>query len=311
MQLSSTDRGLVRLFMLGVLSQLAANAQLATASAAPYVPRFDHVVVVVMSAHSYTEIIGSASAPYINALATEGTSFTAAYAETSAPNQADYLALFSGSTQGVSLVAHCPNAFNGDSLGSQLRSTGLSFVGYSEGLPTGGDQTCSSGLYTRTHAPWVDFTQLTAGSLAAATSRPLNELPTDFTTLPTVAFIIPNLCNDMHGSWPTCTPGSIATGDTWLANSAIAAYKVWALSHSSLLIVTWDADDGTSSNHIPTLFVGAVVKPGANSVTTDHYRILATLETMYGLPLLGTAASAAPIVDIWNDQILADGFEIN
>ena len=39
-------------------------------------------------------------------------------------------------------------------------------------------------------------------------------------------------------------------------------------THNSLLVLTWDEDDYSQSNQIPTLFVGALVIPG--SYTEKH-----------------------------------------
>ena len=68
------------------------------ASAAPWSP--SHVVVVIEENHSYDQIIGNADAPFINKLAAEGALFTDAHAIRH-PSQPNYLALFSGSTQGT------------------------------------------------------------------------------------------------------------------------------------------------------------------------------------------------------------------
>lgn len=78
------------------------------------------------------------------------------------------------------------------------------------------------------------------------------------------------------------------------------AYAQWARTHDSLLIVTFDEDDFTTSNQIPTFFAGPMVKPGTYGESVTHYRLLRTLESMYGLPALGSAASTDPIGDTWN-----------
>ncbi len=64
------------------------------------VPRERHIVVVIMENHGYGQIAGSPQAPYINRLARQGAMFTASYAVTH-PSEPNYLALFSGSTHGV------------------------------------------------------------------------------------------------------------------------------------------------------------------------------------------------------------------
>ena len=73
------------------------------------VPRPDHVVIVIEENHSYSEIIGSSAAPYINSLAAQGALFTQSYAITH-PSQPNYLDLFSGSNQGVTDDS-CPHYF--------------------------------------------------------------------------------------------------------------------------------------------------------------------------------------------------------
>src|SRR4051794_1024251 len=67
---------------------------------AAQVPQFDHVVVVVMENHSFSEIIGSPSAPYINSLAAQGASFSHSFA-IEHPSQPNYADLFSGANQGM------------------------------------------------------------------------------------------------------------------------------------------------------------------------------------------------------------------
>src|SRR5689334_19461823 len=83
-------------------------ARLRTAPATP-LPRPDHVVIVIEENHGYDQIIGASAAPYINRLARQGALFTAAHGITH-PSQPNYLALFSGSTQGVHDDS-CPHTF--------------------------------------------------------------------------------------------------------------------------------------------------------------------------------------------------------
>jgi hypothetical protein len=71
------------------------------------IPQPDHVVVVLEENHASSSIIGSASAPYINSLAQSGALFTQSFAITH-PSEPNYLALFLGSTQGVTSDATAP-----------------------------------------------------------------------------------------------------------------------------------------------------------------------------------------------------------
>jgi len=91
---------------------------------------------------------------------------------------------------------------------------------------------------------------------------------------------------------------SITAGDTWLSNN-IASYVQWAKANNSLLIITWDEDDLSSQNQIPTIFVGQMVKAGPDTTTINHYNVLRTIEDMYKLGHAGSAASAVPITNCW------------
>ena len=249
------------------------------------IPSPSHVVVVMEENHSYSEIMGSSQAPYINTLASVGAVFTHSYG-VSHPSEPNYLALFSGSTHGVT-TDNCPLTFSSGSLESQLLAARKTFKGYSEELPSVGSMVCSYHEYARKHVPWTDF----------STGKSTNNLPfsyfpsSNFASLPTVSFVIPDLMDDMHD-------GSIQQGDAWLQQH-LMNYVTWARNNNSLLIVTFDEDDSTTSNHILTLFVGPMVKPGKYTQTINHYNVLRTIEQMYKLPYLGKAATATPITNVW------------
>jgi phosphatidylinositol-3-phosphatase len=180
----------------------------------------------------------------------------------------------------------CPRSFRAPTLVGQLQDSGRTFAAYSEDLPTAGFVGCSAGGYARKHAPWTDFP-----ALPSSVNQPYSALPADLGRLPTVAFVVPNLCDDMHDC-------SVATGDVW-ARGHLAGYVSWAREHDSLLVVTFDEDDGGSANRIPTFLVGPMVRAGTSDQRIDHYSVLRTLEDMYGLPPLGKAAAAAPITGVW------------
>jgi hypothetical protein len=258
------------------------------APAATSVPRPDHVVVVVFENTSAGSILGNSSAPYFNQLAGSGANFTDSFA-IEHPSQPNYLDLFSGSNQGVTDDS-CPHTFSTTNEASQLIAKGLTFTGYSESLPSAGSTACTAGGtngYARKHSPWVNFT-----NVPAADNQPFSAFPTDYSQLPTVSWVIPNLCDDIHNC-------SIATGDSWL-KSHLDGYVQWAKTHNSVLITTFDEDDSTGPNRIATFFNGQPVRTGSYSERIDHFSVLRTIEDMYGLPYAGSAATATSITDAWN-----------
>jgi hypothetical protein len=68
--------------------------------------------------------------------------------------------------------------------------------------------------------------------------------------------------------------------------------------HNSLLILTFDEDDySTADNRVPTMMIGAGIVPGTYSESINHYSILATVESIFGLPRL---TSAMPVTDVFS-----------
>ncbi|KIZ16079.1 alkaline phosphatase family protein [Streptomyces natalensis] len=260
-----------------------------TASAVS-LPTPDHVVVVVMENHAYSQVIGSSSAPYINnTLKAGGANLTQSFALTH-PSEPNYYMLFSGSNQGRTDDSCVPvQSLSAPNLGSELIGAGKTWDSYNEDLPSEGSTVCSSGNYAQKHNPWFGFSNVPLN-----TAKTMAQFPTDYSTLPKVSFVVPNLCNDMHDC-------SVATGDTWIKNK-LSAYATWAQSHNSILAVTFDEDNKQSGNRIPTVLYGAHVAPGSSSATTyNHYNMLRTLEDLAGLTThAGNAATASDITGIWN-----------
>lgn len=251
---------------------LAALALVLAACAAPKpeLPMPDHVVIVMLENHGFAEIMEGDKAPFIRSLAARGALFTRSYA-LAHPSEPNYLALFSGSTQGVGDDADY--TFAVPSLAGALGRAGRSFLGYAErGSP-------------RYHNIWESFAD------AADMSRDFKDFPTDFRLLPSLSMVVPNVENDMHD-------GSIETSDAWLRRW-IGPYADWARASNSLLILTFDEDDEQGDNRIPTIFVGRMVAPGRYDERIDHYRVLRTIEAMYGLPPLARSADVPPITSVW------------
>jgi acid phosphatase len=241
-------------------------------------------VVVIEENHSYRDIIGSPAAPYMNQLARHGASLVNFHAITH-PSEPNYLALFSGATQGLT-GDDCPLRYRGRTLAGQLVRAGATFAGYAEDLPHPGAAVCRSGNYVRRHAPWTNFT-----TVARSVGQPFTAFPTHFGKLPDLSFVIPNLQHDMHD-------GTVGQADTWL-RTHLGAYVTWARTHDSVLILTWDEDDLGPTNHIPTVVAGAHVRPGRYLTHADHYRLLRTLEWLFGLPGLHKSKQAEPITQVW------------
>jgi acid phosphatase len=247
-------------------------------------PRPAHIVIVMEENKSGWQIAGDKNAPYLNALLRGGAYFTNSHAITH-PSLPNYLALFAGVTN--TNGDRCPAVGfprNAPNLATELRANHLTFASYAEGLPGIGSKACWAGRYARKHAPWTEF-----DNVPPSEELPFSAFP-KFERLPTVSFVIPNLDDDMHD-------GTIAEGDAWLSRN-LGPLVAWARNHDTLLVVTWD-EGNDPKNTIPTIFAGPMVRHGQYSELIDHFRVLRTLEDMYGLPHAGRSAAAAPVTDCW------------
>ena len=268
----------------------AGVADLAHAEESFKPPKPDHIVIVVMENKDRSSIIGSAKAPYINSLAKQGANMMQSYGVTH-PSQPNYIAMFFGEQHGV--TSNKCRMLDQDNLGTQLIAKGLTFTGYAESLPSVGSTACSAdgGLYERKHVPWASSTKL-----PDSTNQPFSAFPSDFTQLPTVSIVAPNMCSDMHDC-------SVRTGDNWVREN-LDGYAQWAKENNSLLVLTFDENDGGTVNQIATVIVGESVRPGLYAEPMNHYNLLRTIEDAYELPPLGNAATAASLATIWNDSPL-------
>jgi acid phosphatase len=286
-------------------------------------PVYDHIVIVVEENKDYEQIDSNPAAPYINGtLKAEGATLVQMYAEEH-NSEGNYFWLFSGSNQSVGFDDQIPSAKKSASnVGAQLIAAGRSFKGYSEGLPQIGSTVSVSGRYDRTCVPWISFANIPDGTTVATSSNlRFDDFPTDFHDLPTVAFVIPNMVNNMHDG---AIPSNIRTGDTWLRKH-LDGYYQWAKQHNSLLILTFDENDHTGArgltdpaavdpsrrNRIITILAGAHIKQGEYSEAkgVTHVNLLRTLEAMYGLPRSGAQQPFALSAGIADDFIVTDVFE--
>ena len=265
----------------------ATSAPAATTSAAG-VPDFAHVYVIVMENRGYADIVDNPAAPYLNGLLNRYASLTDMFGETH-PSEPNYIALFSGSTQGVS----SDGVYNlgARNLVDQLAAHGRTWRVFAQNVPggcytgyaaSGGPD--GAGTYARKHEPAISFTDISGDPARCANITGFahfSPAAADF------ELIIPNLCNDMHDC-------STATGDAFLA-AFVPRIVDSAAFADSVLFITWD--EGTTNAYgggrIATAVVSPLVKPGSvDPQLLHHYAILRTIEDAWGLGCLGQACAA-------------------
>ena len=123
-------RLLVVLVLAACLLAASASDQQASARVHP----FTKVAVLFLENHGYNQIIGSPDAPYLNRLARQGALATHYYA-VAHPSVPNYLALTTGSTQGVTSDCNACDT-SAPSLAGQLTAARVPWRAYFESIPS-------------------------------------------------------------------------------------------------------------------------------------------------------------------------------
>jgi hypothetical protein len=278
-------------------AQTPAATQMACQGRSAPPTTYAHVVWIWMENHSYSSIIGSTSAPYLNALAA-GCGLATNYSAITHPSLPNYAAAISGSTQGITddgLPSAHPLAVA--SIYSQVAALGGTWRDYEESAPAN-CPSADSGLYVVHHDPAPYYTGIrttcqTSDVPLGSPSAGALVADVDAGTLPTFAFVTPNLCDDMHGA-TGCPSDLIAAGDAWL--SALVPRITGGPNYQAgdtVVMITFD--EGSTDNHVATFVISPYTPPGARSATAlSHYSLLKTTEQLLGIgALLGHAGDSA------------------
>jgi PKD repeat protein len=253
---------------------------------------YDHIFFVIMENHSYSEIIGNSSAPYINSLAGQGALATN-YVNPAHPSLPNYMELTAGQ------IGTCTDDFltnqcsmPGVGLADRIESSGRTWKGYMESM----GPACNlnpGGNYAAHHNPWIYFDNI-RNNATRCNSHDVDysQFSTDLantSTTPGFVWITPNLISDMHD-------GTVAQGDTWLSQNIPSILNSPAFkTQRSLLVLTWD--EGSADDQVTTIFVGPGVTPGTRDATSyDHYSLLHTIESLWSLPTLTANDAGATVM---------------
>jgi hypothetical protein len=266
-----------------------------TAEALKVNPKFSHIIVIIFENKEMSNIIGNSTLPDINNLARQYALLTNYYA-VSHPSLPNYIALTSGDTQGI--TSDCTDCFvKQENLMDQIERSGRTWKAYMEDMPA----PCSlgdNGKYAQKHNPFVYYDDIRTNSARCQQDDvPYSQFDSDLKNnrLPAFAWITPNLCNDAHDC-------PAATADQWLGPVVNNILNSASFDQTSLLVITFD--EGTTyhgccglpflaGGKIATLLISKLVKPGFQDPTAySHYSLLKTIETSWGLMLLGHSADA-------------------
>jgi phosphatidylinositol-3-phosphatase len=288
--------------MLGGVAWMVTPSVSSASSVHRGIPRYQHIVEIMMENTSFSTIIGNPLAPNLNALASKYGLATDYFGVTH-PSEPNYVANIGGSFFGIqddnnfyctpALANSDPtcagttvdHTISGPSLADQLTSAHLTWKGYFQNLPpippTGPVMigpnangpyvfkwpSSANALYASKHNPFVNFTG-TQGDVANMV--PDTQLGADLATgdLPNFSYVVPDQCHDMHGTGGCGDTNTlISTGDAYVATlvSEIMHSRVWDQG-TNAIVVTWDEDDFGDQGQPGTGCCGA--DPGGGHVVT-------------------------------------------
>ena len=273
-----------------MLGKLLIPLLLATTAHAA-VPPIAHVVLLVEENHSYSEVIGNASMPYLNSLANANSLLTNYYANTH-PSIGNYFELTTGAviTNNDSFTGTITN----DNIVRHLLTAGKTWKSYSESLPSVGYTGGNTGNYVKRHNPLAYFSDVANSSNEKTRLVPFTQFPKDLASnaLPGFSFITPNLLHDAHN-------GTLASADAWLKQNIAPLLANPQFKTNGILIIVFDesldTDKTHGGGHVAAIVIGPKVKHGYRSTTLfQHPSTLRTILDAIGAnPSLGSAASAA------------------
>jgi hypothetical protein len=273
--------------------------------------KIDHVFVILLENHDWSQIKGNSSAPYVNGtLLAQG-----AHAENYQnvpnlhPSLPNYIWLEAGSNLGVTDDATPSNhrLATTQHLTALLNKAGVSWKSYQEDIAGTECPIDYVSLYAPRHNPAVYFTDINGGldrnnADCIAHMRPYTELTRDLETdnVPAFSFITPNTCNDMHDSSGCATPNPVRNGDTWLAREVPKILASKAYKNGGALFITWDESEG---GNVPIGFIALspLAKAGySNTIRYTHSSTLRSIQTIFAVsPFLGDAANATDLSDLF------------
>jgi phosphatidylinositol-3-phosphatase len=262
-----------------------------TTTVDPSQSTFSHVILLVEENHSYSDVVGSSSMPYLNSLISQYGLATQYFANTH-PSLPNYLVLTTGLME--SNNDNFAGAVTDDNIVRELVKAGKSWKAYLESLPSPGYLGGDTGSYLRQHNPFADLSDIQQSSAQAANMVPFTQFATDLANnaLPQYSFIAPDANDDAHD-------GTLAQADSWLQSNIAPLLASSAFQSSGLLIVTFDesedSDIQNGGGHVATVIVSPRAKKGFQSQTLyQHQSTLRLVLTSSGLDTFPGMSAAAP-----------------
>lgn len=254
-------------------------------------PTFSHVVLVVEENHSYSQVIGDPSMPYLNSLATKYGLATQYFANAH-PSIPNYFVLTTGLPE--TFDDNFSGTISDNNVVRVLMNAGKTWKAYAESIPSPGYLGKDSGVYLRRHDPFTYLSDVQNNTAQAANIVPFTQFATDLANdaLPQFSFITPNSMDDGHNGTP-------AQADAWLQANIAPLIANPAFQSSGLLIITFDEGAQSDINHgggqVATIIISSAAKQGFQSKTFyQHQSLLRLVLAASGVDSFPGSSGVAP-----------------
>lgn len=253
-------------------------------------PAAAHVILVVEENHSYSQVIGNSSMPYLNGLASQFGLATQYFADTH-PSIGNYLMLTTGQ------IETTDDAFSGtisdDNIVRELVKANKTWHSYAENLPNVGYVGGDVYPYLRHHNPMTYLSDV-IGTSQASNIVPFSQFASDVSagSLPDFSLVIPNALNDAHD-------GTLAQADQWLKTNIDPLIRSSVFQQGGVLVIVFDESDMSDvahgGGHVAMVVVGPKVKKAFQSTTLfQHESTLRLALSTLGVNSFPGAAASAP-----------------
>ena len=254
-------------------------------------PTFSHVFLVVEENHSFTEVIGNSSMPYLNGLASKY-ALAKQYFANAHPSIPNYLMLTTGQME--TLNDNFSGTIGDDNVVRELVSVGKTWKTYQESIPSAGYLGGDDLPYVRRHNPFSLLSDVQNSTTQAANIVPFTQFATDLAnnSLPNFSFIVPDVNNDAHD-------GTLATADSWLQSNMAPLIASSTFQSGGLLVILFDEGELSDFNHgggqVAAVIVSSNGKPNFQSQTLyQHQSTLRLVLEALGVKKFPGQAATAP-----------------
>lgn len=254
-------------------------------------PTFSHVFLVVEENHSYSDVIGSSSMPYLNSLASQYGLATQYFANAH-PSLPNYLMLTTGQME--TFDDNFSGTIGDDNVARELTNSGKSWKSYQESIPSVGYLGGDVPPYVRRHNPFAYLSDVQQDASQAANIVPFTQFATDLANngLPQYSFITPNVNNDAHN-------GTLPEADSWLQSNIAPLIASPTFQNGGLLIITFDesedSDVQNGGGHVATVIISSKSKMNFQSQTMyQHQSVLRLILQALGVGSFPGASATAP-----------------